>query len=130
MGLGVLGEDVEDQAAAVEDLDPEQALERLLLVGRQLVVGDEQREAGLRLGVEQLLRLALAEVPVGVDVAAVLPLGADHLGAGRVGQAASSASDSSAVQPAIVAGVDGDQEGALQRRGEVDERRAMARVTA
>ena len=86
VGLGVLGEDVEDQPAAVEDLDLEQALERLLLVGRELVVGDEEREAGLRLGVEQLLGLALAEVPVGVDVAAVLPLRADDLGAGRVGE--------------------------------------------
>ena len=33
-------------------LTPEQALERLLLVGRQLVVGDQQREAGFGLGAD------------------------------------------------------------------------------
>ena len=83
VGLGVLGEDVEDEPAAVDDLDVEEALERLLLGRAQLVVGDEEVEAGLRLGRDELLRLALADVPVGVDVAAVLPLGADDLGAGR-----------------------------------------------
>ena len=82
VGLRVLGEDVEDQPAAVDDLGVEQAFEGLLLAGRELVVRDEDREAGLALGVEQLLRLALADIPVGVDVAAVLPFGADDFGAG------------------------------------------------
>ena len=83
VGLRVEREDVEDQPAAVDDLDVEQALERALLGGRQLVVGDQQVEAGLALGGGELLGLALADVPVRVDMAAVLPLGADHVGTGR-----------------------------------------------
>ena len=79
VGLGVEREDVEDQPAAVDDLDVEQLLEGALLGGRQLVVGDEDVEAGLALGRGELLGLALADVPVRVDVAAVLPLGADDV---------------------------------------------------
>jgi hypothetical protein len=60
VGLGVEGEDVEDQPAAVDDLDVEQALERLLLAGRELVVGDEQVEPRLALSLAELLGLALA----------------------------------------------------------------------
>ena len=48
VGLGVLGEDVQDQAAAVEDLDLEQLLQGALLIGRQLVVGHEQRRSPSR----------------------------------------------------------------------------------
>ena len=121
VGLGVQGEDVEDQPAAVDDLDVEQLLERLLLGRRQLVVGDEQVEAGLALGRDELLGLALADVPVRVDVAAVLPLGADHLGAGRrrqVGELGERVLGGPAV---VVAGVDGDEEGLLDGRGEVDQ---------
>ena len=72
----------------------------------------------LRLG--QLLGLALAHVPVGVDVAAVLPLRAHDVGArrgrqrGELGQAVVGG-------PAlVVAGVDGDEEGLLDGRREVD----------
>ena len=72
----------------------------------------------LRLG--QLLGLALAHVPVRVDVAAVLPLRAHDVGArrgrqrGELGQAVVGG-------PAFVgAGVDGDEEGLLDGRGEVD----------
>ena len=39
-GAGVLGEDVEDQRSAVEDLDVELAFEAALLPGRELVVED------------------------------------------------------------------------------------------
>ena len=46
----------------------------------------EDVEAGLALGRDELLGLALADVPVRVDVAAVLPLGADDLGTGRRGE--------------------------------------------
>ena len=74
-------EDVEDQPAAVDDLDVEQLLERALLGRRQLVVGDEHAEPGLALGREQVLGLALADIPVRVDVATVLPFGADDVGA-------------------------------------------------
>ena len=121
VGLGVEGEDVEDQPAAVDDLDVEQALERLLLAGRQLVVGDEHVEAGLALGPAQLLGLALADVPVGVDVAAVLPLRADDVGAGRrreVGELGQGVLGGPAV---VVAGVDRDEERLLGGRGEIDQ---------
>ena len=48
VGLRVLREDVEDQPAAVDDLDLEQLLEGALLGRRQLVVGDEQRRSRSR----------------------------------------------------------------------------------
>ena len=116
VGLGVEREDVEDQPAAVDDLDLEQLLERALLGRRQLVVGDEHVEAGLALGRDELLGLALADVPVRVDVAAVLPLGADDVGAGgrrQVGQLGERVLGGPAV---VAAGVDGDEEGLLDGR--------------
>ena len=121
VGLGVEGEDVEDQPAAVDDLDVEQLLEGALLGRRQLVVGDEDVEAGLALGRDEILGLALADVPVGVDVAAVLPFRADHLGArgrGQVGELGERVLRGPAV---LGAGVDGDQEGLLDGRREVDQ---------
>ena len=120
MGLCVEREDVEDQPAAVDDLDVEQALERALLGRRQLVVGDEQVEAGLALGRDELLRLALADIPVRVDVATVLPFGPDHVGTGR-GREVGELGERILGGPAVVgARVDGDQEGLLDRRGEID----------
>ena len=89
--------------------------------GRQLVVGDEDVEAGLALGRDELLGLALADVPVRVDVAAVLPLGADDLRAGgrrEVGELGERVLGGPA---GIVAGVDGDEEGLLGRWFELDE---------
>ena len=64
VGLGVQGEDVQDQPAAVDHLDLEQLLERPLLGRRELVVGDQHVKAGLALRAQQLLGLALADVPV------------------------------------------------------------------
>ena len=96
----------------------------LLLGRRQLVVGDEEREAGLALGRGQLLGLALADVPVRVDVAAVLPLGADDLGAGGVGEVRELGERILGRPAVIVAGVDGDEEGLLDGEREVDERRS------
>ena len=87
VGLGVHREDVQDQPAAVDDLDLEQLLEGSLLGRRELVVGDQHVEAGLALRAEQLLGPALAHVPVRIDVAPVLPLGADDLGTGGHRQA-------------------------------------------
>ena len=78
-------------------------------------------EAGLALGRDELLGLALADVPVRVDVAAVLPLGADDVGAGgrrEVGELGERILGGPAV---VVAGVDGDEEGLLDGRGEVDQ---------
>src|SRR6185369_1251945 len=63
VGLGVEREDVEDQPAAIDDLDVQEALERLLLARRELVVGDKKVEAGLALRLGELLGLALADVP-------------------------------------------------------------------
>jgi hypothetical protein len=117
----MLGEDVEDESAAVEYLDGQQLLERTLLVGRELIVRHEEGEAGLLLGHPQLLRLALPQVPVGVDVAAVLPLRADDLGAGRVGQAGQLGERILGRPALVMAALDGDEEGSLERRGEVDE---------
>ena len=121
MGLGVEGEDVEDQPAAVDDLDAEELLERTLLGRRQFVVGDQDVEPGLALGGDELLGLALADVPVRVDVATVLPLGADDVGA-RGRREVGEFGEQILGRPAVVAaGVDGDKEGLLDGRGEVDQ---------
>ena len=120
VGLGVEREDVEDQPAAVDDLDVEQALEALLLRRAELVVGDQDVEAGLGPRLGQLLGLALAHVPVGVDVAAVLPFRAHDVGARR-GRQGGELGQAVVGGPAlVVAGVDGDEERLLDGRGEVD----------
>ena len=77
-----------------------------------------------RLGREQLLGLALADVPVGVDVAAVLPLGAHDLGAGRRRRGRRARPGCPRRPAGVVAGVDGDEEGLLDGRREVDRGRA------
>ena len=120
VGLRVEGEDVEDQPAAVDDLDLEQALERLLLARRQLVVGDEEVEPGLALRLGQLLGLALADIPVRVDVAAVLPLRADDLRPGGRREVGELAERLLGRPAAVVAGVDRDEESLLRGRREVD----------
>ena len=121
VGLGVQREDVEDQPAAVDDLDVEQLLQGALLARRELVVRDEHVEAGLALGRGELLRLALADVPVGVDVAAVLPLGADHLRPGGDGQVGELGQGFLRGPAGIVAGVDRDQERLLGDVFELDQ---------
>ena len=75
------------------------------------------------LACDQLLGLALADVPVGVDVAAVLPLGADDLRAGGVGQVGELGQRFLGRPAGVLAGVDGDQEGTLDGRREVDHAR-------
>ena len=121
VGLGVHGEDVEDQPAAVDDLDLEQLLECALLRGRQLVVGDEDIEPGLPLGRCEVLGLALADIPVRVDVPTVLPFGAHDVTArgrregGEFGQRLLGG-------PAVVgAGIHGDEEHLLDGDFEFDE---------
>src|SRR6185295_19995429 len=74
VGLRVEREDIEDQPAAVDDLDAQELFERPLLRRRELVVSDEDVEARLASGRRQFLGFALADVPVRVHVAAVLPL--------------------------------------------------------
>ena len=78
-------------------------------------------EAGLALGRGQVLRLALADVPVRVDVAAVLPLGADHVGAGGRGEVGELGERVLGGPAVLGADVDGDQEGLLDRRRDVDQ---------
>ncbi len=82
----VLGEDVEDQRDAVDDVDREQILEVALLGGRQLVVEDHDVDVERLADRLQLLGLALADVGRRVGRAPALQLGVDGLGAGRVGE--------------------------------------------
>ena len=83
----VLGEDVEDQRDAVDDVDLEQLLEVALLRGRELVVEDHEVDVE-RVG-ELLQLLGLARTDVGRGVGRVAPLQheLDRLGAGGVGEA-------------------------------------------
>ena len=82
---------------------------------------------GPRLG--QLLGLALAHVPVGVDVAPVLPLRAHDVGARRGRQRGELGQAVVGGPSFVVAGVDGDEEGLLDRRGEVDGSRGLMATT-
>ena len=84
------GEDVEDQLAAVEDLDLELLLEVAHLGGRQVVVEDDHVGVGGLDELLELLDLALADVGREIDVLALLEHAADHDQAGRLGQAAES----------------------------------------
>ena len=71
-GMGVGGEDVEDQRRAVDDTDLEAVLEVALLGGRQLVVNHEH--LGLDHG-ELLLKLIdLARAEVGLELGPVAAL--------------------------------------------------------
>ena len=83
----VLGEDVEDQRDAIDDVDLEQALEVALLRGRELVVEDDEVDVE-RVG-ELLQLLGLAGTDVGRGVGRVAPLQheLDGLGARGVGEA-------------------------------------------
>ena len=121
VGLRVQREDVEDEPAAVDDLDVEQLLERTLLGRRQLVVGDEDVEPGLALRGDELLGLAFADVPVRIHVAAVLPFGADDVGAGSRREVRE-LRERVLCRPAVVAArVDRDEESLLDGDGQIDE---------
>ena len=128
VGLRVQGEDVEDQPASVDDLHPQEVLERALLGRRQLVVRDEEVEPGLALGGRELLRLALADVPVRIDVAAVLPFRAHDLGPGG-GREVRELRQGFLGRPAVLGtGVDGHEEGLFDRHFEIDEAGGHARA--
>ncbi len=84
---GVLGEDVEDQLRAVDDARVERVLERPLLRRVELVVDDEHLGRRGRVGVLQLLELALADVRALVAPDPMLdesPHGLDARGAGEL----------------------------------------------
>ena len=118
--LRVAGEDVDDQRRSVEHLAVEQRLEAALLVRRQLVVDDEQVEVGGRLLVDQLGRAALAEVPHRIGLGTALG-GAAHDGRpGRLGQGGELGQRALHRPPTITGIVEADEEGALDRGGEVD----------
>ncbi len=71
-GLGVLGEDVQDQGGAVDHLDLDDVLQVDELAGAQLTVADHGVGAGLDDDVPQLLRLARADVRGRVRLVAAL----------------------------------------------------------
>src|SRR5690606_27903587 len=72
LGLGVLGEDVEDQGRAVDDLDADDVLEAATLGRCELRVDDDGVGARGRDDVGELGRLARAEVRARVGVRASL----------------------------------------------------------
>ncbi len=128
VGTRVLSKDVEDQPGAIEHLHAEQAFQATLLVGADLIIRHEHGEAGLGLGLDELLGLAFADVPVRIDVAAVLPLRADHFRAGGDGQVAQLGQRLFSTPTGVLPGVDGDEEGTLDRRRHVDRRWPAAAV--
>ncbi len=85
-GLGVLGEDVQDQRGAVDDLDLDHVLQRATLAGLEFVVDDHGVGAHGLDDVAQLDGLALADVRGGVGVGAALQHAVEHLGARGFGQ--------------------------------------------
>ena len=82
--MRVLGEDVEDQRDAVDDVAREQLLEVALLRGRELVVEHHEVDVERLRELAQLLRLAGTDVGGGVGSIAPLEHELDRLGAGGV----------------------------------------------
>ena len=82
----MLGEDVEDQRGAVDDLDLDGLLERVELSGGQLAVADDGVRPAGGDQVADLLGLALAHVGGGVGLVPPLAHRLEHLGPGRLGQ--------------------------------------------
>ena len=85
---GVLGEDVQDDAAAVQDLAGDLAFQLLHLRAGEVLVEDHQVGLVPFDHVGDLAHLALAHQGGGVQRGAALHGGLHHLGARRVGQAA------------------------------------------
>ena len=81
-GVGVGGEDVEDQRGAVEHRDVQRGLQVALLARRELVVGDDHVRVVLFEQGLELVHLAGAEIEVRVRVVAPLRELADRRGAG------------------------------------------------
>ena len=84
--LGVLGEDVEDQRGAVDDLHLRPVLQVAQLAGRKLAVADDGVGAGGGDGVVQLVDLAASDEGRGVRLLASLDEGVEHLGSGGLGE--------------------------------------------
>src|SRR6478609_3337667 len=84
--LGVLGEDVEDQRRAVDDLHLDDVLERAPLARGELAVADDGVGPLLDDDVAQLERLALAQPRRGVGLLATLDDTLEHRRTGRLGE--------------------------------------------
>ena len=84
--LRVLGEDVEDQRGAVDDLDLDAVLEVPQLAGRELAVADHRVRAGRLDDLAQPVDLAAADVRRRVGLLAALVERVEHLGAGGLGE--------------------------------------------
>ena len=61
-GAGALGEDVQNQRGAIDDLDTQPLLQRALLGGGEFVVEDRDRSSQFVAQIGDLLQLALADV--------------------------------------------------------------------
>lgn len=77
-GLGVLGEDVEDQGGPVDHLDLDDVLEVDELAGAELTVAHDGVRSGLEHDVTQLLGLARADVRRRVRLVAALDDAVEH----------------------------------------------------
>jgi hypothetical protein len=82
----VLGEDVQDEGGAVDDLHLDHALQAAQLPGGELVVADDRVGAGRRHQGRQLGRLARADVGRRIGPAAPLHQAVQHDRPGRLGQ--------------------------------------------
>ena len=89
-------------------------------IRRKLVVGDQDRVAGLRFSGYELVHLALADIEVGVDMAAVLPFGAYDFGAGGVSQVREFRDRFLGRPAGVFAAVDGHEERPLCGSGQID----------
>ena len=85
-GAGALGEDVEDEGGAVEDLAVEEALEIAGLGGGKFVVKDDGVDVALLAAVGELGGLALADEGGGVGAVEFLEAVANDVGAGGAGE--------------------------------------------
>jgi hypothetical protein len=86
-GAGALGEDVEDEARAVQHLGGDDLLQVLLLGGREVVVEDDGVQTLALGGLGDLLHLAAADERGGVAARPALDEGELHRAAGGLGEA-------------------------------------------
>ena len=86
LALRVLGEDVEDQRRAVDDLDLQLVLEVAQLARRELAVEDHGVGTGRPHDLAEALDLAAPDVRRGVGLVAALVDRVEHLRAGRLGE--------------------------------------------
>ena len=84
--LGTLGENVQDQAAAVQHLDPQQICQHTLLGRRQVVVKNNHGRAAVPAEFPHLLHLSLADKGPGIRGDTVLENRTHGLAAGGLHQ--------------------------------------------